>query len=110
MGLYAETLFLLMGDRGLILEFGDEISREVNDKVRRMALAIHGNPMEGIIEIVPTYRSLLVYYNPRVLPIEALRRRLTHLEQGLQLTPFPEPIVTRIPVAYGGEYGPDLKY
>ena len=110
MGLYSETLFLLMGDRGLILEFGDEISREVNDKVRRMALAIHANPMEGIIEIVPTYRSLLIHYNPLALPAEALRKRLTRLEQGLQLTPFPEPNLTRIPVAYGGEYGPDLEY
>ncbi len=110
MGLYAETLFLLMGDRGLILEFGDEISREVNDKVRRMVLAIHGNPMEGVIEIVPTYRSLLIHYDPLVLPVEALRKKLAHLEQGLQLTPFPGPIVTRIPVAYGGEYGPDLEY
>jgi len=38
MGLYPKTISYLMGDRGLLLEFGDEISREINEKVRRMAL------------------------------------------------------------------------
>jgi len=69
MGLYTKTHFYLMGDRGLLLEFGDEISREINDKVRRMALAIQASSIEGIIETVPTYRSLLIIYNPIILPI-----------------------------------------
>jgi len=37
MGLYSDAKSYLMGDRGLLLEFGDEISREINEKVRRMA-------------------------------------------------------------------------
>jgi allophanate hydrolase subunit 1 len=60
MGLYSKTQFYLMGDRGLLLEFGDEISREISEKVRRMALAVQAEGMEGIAETVPTYRSLLI--------------------------------------------------
>jgi len=109
MGLYPKTHFYLMGDRGLLLEFGDEISREISEKVRRMALAIQGEAMIGIVETVPTYRSLLIIYNPMILPIEGLKKRLTRIEEGLQQTPLPEPKLTRIPVVYGGVYGPDLE-
>ena len=109
MGLYSDAKSYLMGDRGLLLEFGDEISREINEKVRRMALAIQAETIEGIIETVPTYRSLLIIYNPVILPMEDLKERLKRMEKGLQQTPLPEPKLTRIPVVYGGNYGPDLE-
>ena len=109
MGLYSDAKSYLMGDRGLLLEFGDEISREINEKVRRMALAVQAEAIEGIIETVPTYRSLLIIYNPVILPIEDLKERLKRMEKGLQQTPLPEPKLTRIPVVYGGNYGPDLE-
>ncbi len=109
MGLYPKTIFYLMGDRGLLLEFGDEIGREINEKVRRMALAIHAEAIEGIIETISTYRSLLIIYNPVILPMEDLKERLKRMEKGLQQTPLPEPKLTRIPVVYGGIYGPDLE-
>jgi len=98
-----------MGDRGLLLEFGDEISAEVNEKVRKMALALQAEPLEGIIEVVPTYRSLLVLYNPVVISLEDLKRRLKQLETGLKEISFPDPKLTKIPVLYGGEFGPDLE-
>ena len=98
-----------MGDRGLLLEFGDEINREINEKVRRIALAIQAEAMEGIIETVPTYRSLLIIYNPVILTMGELKERLKGIEEGLQQTPLPEPKLTRIPVVYGGIYGPDLE-
>jgi inhibitor of KinA len=109
MGLYPRTQFYLMGDRGLLLEFGDEISREISEKVRRMALAIQAHGMEGIIETVPTYRSLLIVYNPLLLALDDLRKCCIRVEEGLQQTPLPEPKLTRIPVVYGDLYGPDLE-
>ncbi len=109
MGLYVQTLSYPMGDRGLLIEFGDEISREINVKVRRMALAIEDEISEGIVEVVPTYRSLLIIYNPLLLPIADLQERLKRIEEGLQQIPLPEPKLTRIPVVYGGIYGPDLE-
>ena len=109
MGLYPKAISYLMGDRGLLLEFGDEISRETSEKVRRMALAIQAEAMIGIVETVPAYRSLLIIYNPMILPIEGLKKRLTRIGEGLQQAPLPEPKLTRIPVVYGGVYGPDLE-
>jgi inhibitor of KinA len=109
MGPYPKPISYLMGDRGLLLEFGDGISREINEKAKRMALAIQAEAIEGIVEIVPTYRSLLIIYNPVILSVEGLRSRLTRIEEGLQLTPLPDPKLTRLPVVYGGVYGPDLE-
>ena len=98
-----------MGDRGLLLEFGDEISFEANEKVRRMALAIRAEAITGIIETVPTYRSLFVLYNPLILSFAELKERLIQLEGGLKQTCFPDPKLTKIPVVYGGPFGPDLE-
>jgi KipI family sensor histidine kinase inhibitor len=109
MELYSETRFFLMGDRGLLLEFGDEISAEVNEKVRKMALAIQAETLDGVIEVVPTYRSLLVLYNPLIIPLEDLKRRLKQLEEGLKEISFPDPKLTKIPVLYSGDFGPDLE-
>ncbi len=110
MALYPETIFLLMGDRGLLLEFGDEISPELNQKVRRMALAIQSKAIDGIVEAVPTYRSLLIIYNPLTLPLESLKEKLFEIEGNLRQITLPEPKLTRIPVVYGGPYGADLNY
>ncbi len=99
-----------MGDRGLLLELGDEISPEVNEKVRRMALAVQSHAIEGVLETVPTYRSLLVLYDPLLLSIAELKKRLEGLEEGLQKLPLPQPKLTGIPVVYGGVYGPDLGF
>jgi inhibitor of KinA len=109
MGLYPKIHSYLMGDRGLLLEFGDGISLEVNEKVRRMALTIQKEKIEGIIEIVPTYRSLLIIYNPLIISIEDLEKRLQQMEWEFQQIPFPGPTLTQIPVVYGGPYGPDME-
>jgi inhibitor of KinA len=109
MGLYPKMKFYPMGDRGLLLEFGDEISQKINERVRRMALAIESELIGGILETVPTYRSLLVLYDPLVLTLKDLNQKLESIEGKLQQSPFPEPKLTRIPVVYGGAYGPDLE-
>lgn len=99
-----------MGDRGLLLEFGGEIRPEVNDRVRRMALAVRAEAMEGVIETVPTYRSLLIIYDPLALPIDLLKEKLKKIEENLQEIPLPKPKLTQIPAVYGGAYGPDLEF
>jgi inhibitor of KinA len=109
MGLHSRAIFRYMGDRGLLLEFGDDISPEVNGKVRKMALATKGAKVKGIIEIVPTYRSLLILYDPLILSIGELKERVEGVEEGLARFSFPEGKLTRIPAVYGGSFGPDLE-
>lgn len=110
MALYQEAIFRLLGDRGLLVEIGDEISREINNKVRIMNLMVRQFSIEGIIETIPTYRSLLIVYNPLILPLERLKEKIRELEEGVQDIKLPEPRLIRIPVLYGGSYGPDLEF
>jgi KipI family sensor histidine kinase inhibitor len=60
------------------------------------------------VDLVPSYRSLLVYYDPLHTSLPELEERLTALEQDLDQAVLNAPRVVEIPTLYGGEYGPDI--
>ncbi len=110
MGVYREPFFRLVGDRGLLLEYGDSIEPQVNLKVRSMAALLEAKPVTGLLEAVPTYRSLLLIYDPLITEPQSLMRDLRALEQGISQVQVPEPRRLEIPVCYGGEFGPDIEF
>jgi KipI family sensor histidine kinase inhibitor len=63
----------------------------------------------GIVETVPTFRSLLVYYDPLVLAAEELVGRVRALAPQLAMMAPPAGRHVELPCAYGGEHGPDLE-
>lgn len=107
--MYKETRYLTAGDRALTVEYGNEISEDISNKVRAMMVALELNKIEGVIEIVPTYRSLMIHYNPLDIEYDNLVRQLRLLEGKLNDISMPEPEVIEIPTLYGGEYGPDIE-
>jgi len=107
---YEKPRFLAGGDKAFFIEFGNAITPELSRRVKRLLLAIHNVRIPGVIEAVPTYRSLLIHYNPlEISPIE-LKDRLETLEQSAEDSEFPRPTVTEVPTVYGNEYGPDLEF
>lgn len=104
-----ETKYLISGEKALVIEFGDEISEEINSKVRTMMIAIEKENIKGIIEMIPTYRSLMVYYNPIDIDYKSLLNKLKALESELNNLDIPLPKVVEIPTLYGGEFGPDIE-
>jgi len=108
--LYETVRYLTFGDRGLIVEFGDAISPEISSKVRGMYLAILDSGIPGITDLNPTYRSLMVEYDPSVILYGDLTERLKSLENQLGEMELPEPNILVVPTLYGGEeYGPDIE-
>jgi KipI family sensor histidine kinase inhibitor len=107
-GLFAKARFRTAGDRGLLVEYGDVIDPAVNNKVRSMAIAIEGNPLKGVTEVIPTYRSLLMIYDPVMTDTVELQKSLETLEAHLADIQIPPPRTVEIPVCYGGEFGPDI--
>ena len=107
-GLLEKTRFRTAGDRGLLVEYGDVIDPAVNNKVRSMAIAMEGNLPPGIAEIIPTYRSLLIIYDPSVTRPAELKTILGKLETRLGDIKIPPPRTVEIHVCYGGEFGPDI--
>ena len=107
-GLFQKVRFQIAGDCGLLVEYGEGINFEVNAKVRAMAKVINKNTPAGIVEIIPTYRSLLVVYDPVLTNPKRLKNVLTLLEEQMDDIKIPAPAVVEIPVCYGGEFGPDI--
>jgi KipI family sensor histidine kinase inhibitor len=96
------------GDSAITVEFSRKIDDEANRRVLALDRILAQEPIAGISETVPTYRSLLVHYDPAQIDFETLGPKLLDLAQR----PVPaseKSRLWRIPVAYGGEYGIDLE-
>ena len=110
MTVYGRPRFLLAGDSALVVEFGDEISQEVNRKVLALAAALENSSLPGLGELVPTYRSLLINYDPLSLSCGEVRVLASQVLQGCEEKPQLALRVVEIPVVYGGEFGPDIGF
>ncbi len=107
---YEKARFLLAGDRGFLVEFGADIDPEINRKVREIFLSLDKMPIEGVTEVIPTYRSLLIFYEPAWTHPDRLKEAVLERERHVDKLEIPPPETTEIPVAYGGEFGPDLEF
>ena len=107
----ADVRFLLTGDTSVCVEFGNEISEPINAQIRAFNIALSNSSIPGIVETVPTYRSLMVHYDPEVIRCAPLMDKLKDLLGQLDKVEIPPSEVLEIPVLYGGEeMGPDLKF
>ena len=106
----ADVRFLLTGDTSLCAEFGNEISEKINTEIRAFNILLNKSGIRGIVETVPTYRSLMIHYDPEIISYRALMSRLKGLTKQLDSAELPPSEVLEIPVLYGGEMGPDLDF
>jgi KipI family sensor histidine kinase inhibitor len=102
--------FLDLGDRGLVVEFGDTIDEAINACVLRLDAAMARSAIDGVLETVPTYRSLMILFDPQRLR----RRELREAVLGILSNPAvdgPDASTRhwRLPVLYGGASGQDLE-
>jgi KipI family sensor histidine kinase inhibitor len=95
------------GDTALVVEFGDQIDRELNMWVLALDHRLRQTQIEGIVDCVPTFRSLLVHYDPLLLPAAALVTRIDDLIPGLRMTEAAGR-VWRLPACYDASLAPDL--
>ncbi len=108
--IYDHPKFLLMGDRSLLVELSAEISLEVNRRVRSLYYSLSHRKHYGIVELLPSYTSLLIVFDPLMVSFSALRTIVTYLFDNPAQTRIPEPKTVEIPVVYGGDFGPDLDW
>lgn len=100
------------GEQGLVVEFGQTVDKDINFKVHRLTRLIRQELAADIIEVVPTYRSLLIYFNPLSLDRQVLQEKIAALaiKANAMEDSREEARVIYIPVCYGGEFGPDLAF
>ncbi|MGE0768782.1 MAG: 5-oxoprolinase subunit PxpB [Hyphomicrobiaceae bacterium] len=99
--------FLTAGDTALVVEFGDQVDRAVSDRVIALADAVEARAIAGIVELVPTFRSLMIHYDPLRISHEDLEGEITPLLSDVGAVHQHQRLFT-LPVSYGGELGADL--
>ena len=109
-GVFEKANFRITGDCGLLVEYGEAIEPAVNQKVRSMAIVMQNDMPGGVMEIIPTYRSILICYDPLITNPSILKETLSYLESNLSEIEIPPPKVIEIPVCYGEEFGPDIEH
>jgi KipI family sensor histidine kinase inhibitor len=100
--------FLPVGDTAFSVEFGTRIDPALNALVHRAAALVAAAPPAGVTETVPTFRSLLVHYDPRVAHASSIQTALAELDLGEAGAIEPPPRVWHVPTLYGAQAGPDL--
>jgi inhibitor of KinA len=97
------------GDLAVCVELGEEISVEVNTRVRALEFLIHQKGLTGVVETVPTYASLLVYYDPRAVEYESLCGAIAELAPQATTAVLPPARTVELPCCYDDpELGFDL--
>ncbi|HKQ64029.1 MAG TPA: 5-oxoprolinase subunit PxpB [Methylomirabilota bacterium] len=99
--------FLPAGDLAVCVELGEEISVEVNTRVRALEFLIQQKGLTGVVETVPAYSSLLVYYDPRAVGYDALCASIAELVPQATTAVLPPARTVELPCCYAD---PDLGF
>jgi len=95
-------------DQSLLVYFGEKITIEAHERVRKLLQLLEAEPIAGVRNLHPAYCSLLVKFDALKWQHEKMERELRKYLVRLDKMKLPEPRHVEIPVCYGGEFGPDL--
>ena len=99
---------LTAGDASLLVEFGKEINPEINRKIAATVQLMREQHIEGVVDVIPAFCSLLINYDPRVIGYEEIKSRIKDLLRLEIKAANEKKKIFEIPVCYGGEFGPDI--
>ncbi|AQS05486.1 MULTISPECIES: 5-oxoprolinase subunit PxpB [Clostridium] len=102
-----------ISETAALVEFGREISEDINKKVRTFCTYLDEKPFYGMVEYVPAFTSVSVIYNPLDMksesPYEVVKVILDNIISKLDFSLEDEEHIVEIPVCYGGEFGQDIE-
>lgn len=108
---FGPPVLRISGDMGLLIEFGAIYDPVINNAVTAFDAAVNADMPEGVIETVPSFRSVLVRFDPGILDFDHLHEFLANLAASrdwYRAPPAANRRVWNLPVVYGGDHGPDL--
>lgn len=106
-----DILFSPLGDEAIVIEVGNEISKEATKLVQSITSQIEGESNSSIVEVIPAFTTVTVFYE--VTPqfkFADIKRLLEKYIKEIKSTKALEQRTIEIPVCYGGDYGPDLEF
>ena len=104
-----EPRILPAGDRALVVEFGDAIDEAINERVQALAGALARSRIRGVTEVVPTFRSMMVCYEPERISYRRLSARIRRMDARPRGPEGGSRRVLRVPCLYEGEDLADME-
>lgn len=101
--------FLQNGDSAVTVQFQNEISKEVNSQVTALCSRLEAKHIDGVIELVPTFASLTVFYDCSVISSKKLKKKIEALIRGGESHAKGTARVWNIPVCYDDEFALDME-
>ena len=98
-----------LGDSAMLIQLGDEIDFTINQRVHLLANLIEASSINGIIETVPAYATLLIHYDPLLLTFTQIKDHVQIKIAQVEETTSRRSRLIEVPVQYGGKYGIDLE-
>ncbi len=108
--IYDRPRFFPAGDLALVAELGDAISPEINRRVRSLTDALEQGSIPGVFDFLPTYRSVLVYYDPLLVTSGEVEVSIERLLENTEAADTGKRHVVHIPTLYAGDMGPDIAF
>lgn len=99
-----------LGETAVRVEVGTGIDPEVHRMVKTISEYLDRNPFPGMIEYIPSFSSVTVFYDPLKTSFDRVSSFFRETANLIQEIRQPQPKTVEIPVCYGGEFGPDLEY
>lgn len=96
------------GDSSILIQFGNSIDPDINARIAATVQLMKEQHIEGVVDIIPAFCSLLINYDPRVISYDEMKTRMEKILSVEIAAGARKKKVHEIPVCYGGEFGPDL--
>ena len=108
--MYKKARLLIAGDCAITVEFGNRINPLINRKVVSFREVLEEKRPYGYLESVPSYRSVLVYFDSDKVYPDEFCAVLSRIIENLAISRREKARLQIIPVCYGGDFGPDLPF
>lgn len=96
------------GDSSLLIQFGNAIDPDINARIAATVSLMKEQHIEGVVDFIPAFCSLLINYDPRVISYGEFYERIERILSIEIAAGARKKRVFEIPVCYGGSCGPDL--
>lgn len=105
-----EFTFSPLSEQALVIETGTIINKESEQAVRKLSSLLEKQAPDWLIEFIPAFTTVTVFYDPCRLKQAEVEQELRLLIAQLDEVEAPTPRQIEIPVCYGGDFGPDLSF
>lgn len=99
-----------LGDNGILIRFEEKIDININKKVNILKDTILNEKIEGILELIPSYRSLLIIYDPLKITFNELKDKILKLSFRRGVLTLKRKRVIKISAYFGSDFAIDLPY